>query len=210
MAVNGIVACNDYDTHEADSVPRFGRGRASGDLQRGPPRQKGRDTRNTRSATRQITPFLRFSSPGSLRSSSPFPLPSIVYKLSQHLPSLPVSPHKILPNSHSQIYQIMSSTDSLHTNPFSYSSRWLSDNVPASQLALIIRWPISIDDMHIDNAYVKFPMIANTNSPGERPRHSVSTFFTDRVLVYPVSDGYTNHSHIWGIRDPTQEIPSVP
>ena len=42
MAVNGIVACNDYDTHEADSVPRFGGRRASGEVQRGPPRQKGR------------------------------------------------------------------------------------------------------------------------------------------------------------------------
>jgi hypothetical protein len=38
-------ACSDYDTHEADSVPRFGRRqtakkskRARGDLQRGPPR----------------------------------------------------------------------------------------------------------------------------------------------------------------------------
>jgi hypothetical protein len=41
----GDSACRDYDTHEADIVPRFGRRqiaekskRARGDLQRGPPR----------------------------------------------------------------------------------------------------------------------------------------------------------------------------
>lgn len=42
MAVNGIGSCSDYDTHEADSVSRFGGRRARGDLQRGPPRQNGR------------------------------------------------------------------------------------------------------------------------------------------------------------------------
>jgi len=35
-------ACSDYDTHEADSVARFGGRRGRDDLQRGPPRQKGR------------------------------------------------------------------------------------------------------------------------------------------------------------------------
>jgi hypothetical protein len=35
----------------------------------------------------------------------------------------------------------------------------------------------------MDNAYVKFPMIPKINSPGERPQHLVSKFFTDHVLV---------------------------
>lgn len=38
MALGRVVI---YDTHEADSVPRFGGRRARGDLQRGPRRQNG-------------------------------------------------------------------------------------------------------------------------------------------------------------------------
>ena len=81
MAVNGIVACNDYDTHEADSVPRFGGRRASGELQRGPPRQKrtGHEEHEGRNEA-----DYNFSSPGSLRS-----FPSIVLKLSHYLFSFP-------------------------------------------------------------------------------------------------------------------------
>ena len=112
-------ACNDYDTHEADSVPGFGGRRACGGLQRGPPRQKGRDTRRATRQIRTSLPFFHRPTPlhPLLSLSRSLPLPSIVPKLSQHLlPSAPTQNHA---TDHSQIRQTRPSTDSLYPMPFS-------------------------------------------------------------------------------------------
>jgi hypothetical protein len=116
-------ACSDYDTHEADSVPRFGGRRARGDLQRGPPRQNGRGTGPTRGPQRgrleqsfDICPLpfpsaLSLSFRRSTRRSTP---PSIVYKLSEHLAKTYKNNLKHISLSDSPSYLEISSTRSLN------------------------------------------------------------------------------------------------
>jgi len=152
MAVNGIGRVVIMTRTRRTACPGSGGGAGGGDLQRGPPRQNGRDRSNTRPSTRQIRTkfdifppilFLRFPRPPPLSTPIPIPPPSRYSTKTVRAPGTTSSfafsqTHS---RSDSPSYRVILSTDFLHCHaPFSISKMPETDILNTTYLRANSHW----------------------------------------------------------------------